>query len=85
MVFFVIALKSRAVEITGIGVNPNGDWMKQMARNLTDRVDCRRRPEGVPFSPESPGTRYPPLLAHPATPGNGVKGRLRRRAKRACP
>jgi putative transposase len=39
MVFFVIALKSRAVEIAGIGVNPNGDWMKQMARNLTDRVD----------------------------------------------
>jgi putative transposase len=38
-VFFVIALKSRAVEIAGIGVNPNGDWMKQMARNLTDRVD----------------------------------------------
>ena len=39
MVFFVIVLKTRAVEIAGIGVNPDGEWMKQMARNLTDGVD----------------------------------------------
>jgi transposase InsO family protein len=39
LVFFVIALKTRAVEIAGIGVNPNGEWMRQMARNLTDSVD----------------------------------------------
>jgi hypothetical protein len=39
LVFFVIALKTRAVEIAGIGVNPDGEWMRQMARNLTDRVD----------------------------------------------
>ena len=39
MVFFVIALKTRAVEIAGIRVNPDGEWMKQMARNLTDSVD----------------------------------------------
>jgi len=39
MVFFVIVLKTRAVEIAGIRVDPDGDWMKQMARNLTDAVD----------------------------------------------
>jgi hypothetical protein len=39
LVFFVIALKTRAVEIAGIAVDPDGEWMKQMARNLTDRVD----------------------------------------------
>ena len=39
MVFFVIVLKTRAVEIAGIRVDPDGEWMKQMARNLTDVVD----------------------------------------------
>ena len=39
MVFFVIVLKTRAVEIAGIRVDPDGEWMKQMARNLTDLVD----------------------------------------------
>jgi len=39
MVFFVIELKSRAVEIAGIAVDPGEDWMKQVARNLTDPVD----------------------------------------------
>ena len=38
-VFFVIALKTRAVEIAGIATNPDGRWMQQMARNLTDSVD----------------------------------------------
>ena len=38
-VFFVIMLKTRAVEIAGIRVDPDGEWMKQMARNLTDVVD----------------------------------------------
>ncbi len=38
LVFFVIALKTRAVEIAGIRVDPDGEWMKQMARNLTDPV-----------------------------------------------
>ncbi|MBN2574587.1 MAG: transposase, partial [Deltaproteobacteria bacterium] len=36
---FVIALKTRAVEIAGIGANPGGEWTKQMARNLTDGGD----------------------------------------------
>jgi transposase len=39
MVFFVIVVKTRAVEIAGIASNPDGRWMQQMARNLTDSVD----------------------------------------------
>ena len=39
MVFFVIQLKTRAVEIAGIRVDPDGEWMKQMARNLVDPVE----------------------------------------------
>ena len=39
MVFFVIELKSRAVEIAGIKVDPDEAWMKQLARNLVDPVD----------------------------------------------
>jgi len=35
LVLFVIDLKSRTVEIAGIVRRPDGDWMKQMARNLT--------------------------------------------------
>ena len=33
---FVIDLKTRGVEITGIVRQPDGVWMKQAARNLTD-------------------------------------------------
>ena len=39
MVFFVIELKRRAVEIAGIAVDPGEAWIKQVARNLTDPVD----------------------------------------------
>jgi hypothetical protein len=39
MVFFVIEVKSRAVEIAGIAVDPGEEWIKQVARNLTDPVD----------------------------------------------
>jgi putative transposase len=39
MVFFVIVVKTRMVEIAGIATNPDGQWMQQMARNLTDSVD----------------------------------------------
>jgi hypothetical protein len=38
MVFFVIEVKSRAVQVAGIHLAPNGDWMKQVARNLLDPV-----------------------------------------------
>jgi transposase InsO family protein len=39
MVFFVIELKSRAVHIAGVRVNPDGAWVQQIARNLIDPVD----------------------------------------------
>jgi putative transposase len=38
-VLFVIDLKSRRVEIAGIVHQPYREWMKQVARNLTDCVD----------------------------------------------
>jgi transposase InsO family protein len=38
-VLFVIDLKSRRVEIAGILSRPNGEWMGQIARNLTDCDD----------------------------------------------
>lgn len=39
MVFFVMELKSRAVKIAGIRIDPDGAWVTQMARNLLDPVD----------------------------------------------
>jgi transposase InsO family protein len=38
-VLFAIDLKSRRVEIAGIAQQPYGEWMKQIARNLTDADD----------------------------------------------
>ncbi len=38
-VLFVIDLKTRRVEVAGIVQQPCGEWMKQIARNLTDVVD----------------------------------------------
>jgi hypothetical protein len=38
LVFFVIDLKTRRVHITGIAPAPDGAWMAQVARNLTDAV-----------------------------------------------
>ena len=35
-VLFVIDLKTRSVDIAGILPRPNGEWMSQIARNLTD-------------------------------------------------
>ena len=35
-IFFVIELKSRRVEISGITPHPSGEFMAQVARNLTD-------------------------------------------------
>ena len=39
MVLVVIDYKTRRVEIAGIIPQAHGDWMKQMARNLTDPID----------------------------------------------
>jgi hypothetical protein len=38
MVFFVVEIKSRAVESAVIAIDPGETWMKQVARNLTDPV-----------------------------------------------
>ena len=38
-VLFVIDLKTRRVEIAGISRGPDGEWMKQVGRNLTDCDD----------------------------------------------
>jgi transposase InsO family protein len=39
VVFFVMKLKTRTVEIAGITSQPDGSWMTQVARNLTDVDD----------------------------------------------
>ena len=39
VVFFVMKLKSRTVEIAGITCQPDEAWMTQLARNLTDARD----------------------------------------------
>ena len=39
VVFFVMTLKTRAVEIAGITRQPDEAWMTQVARNLTDAGD----------------------------------------------
>jgi transposase len=39
MVFFVMELKSRAVHVAGIRIDPDGAWVMQVARNLLDPVD----------------------------------------------
>jgi transposase InsO family protein len=38
-VLFLIDIASRTVEIAGIGRDPDGPWMQQMARNLLDVED----------------------------------------------
>ena len=38
-VFFVIRLATREVRIAGIVPEPHGEWMKQVARTLTDGLD----------------------------------------------
>lgn len=39
VVFFVMELSTRRVEIAGIAPDPDGSWMAQVARNLTDNCD----------------------------------------------
>jgi hypothetical protein len=38
-VLFVIDIETRRVQVAGIVRQPHGEWMKQVARNLTDGVD----------------------------------------------
>jgi len=39
VVLYIIDLKARRFEITGIAQQPDGEWMKQIVRNLTDAND----------------------------------------------
>jgi hypothetical protein len=39
VVLFFIEMSTRKVEIAGIATGPNGLWMSQIARNLTDPFD----------------------------------------------
>jgi hypothetical protein len=39
LVFFVIELQTRRVDIAGIHPQPGGAWVEQMTRTLTDPVD----------------------------------------------
>jgi Integrase core domain len=39
VVFFVMKLKTRAVQIAGVTRHPDANWMMQVARNLTDDDD----------------------------------------------
>ena len=39
LVFLVMHVKSRAVDVGGIVVNPRGEWMKREGRNLLDREE----------------------------------------------
>ena len=45
MVFFVIEIKSRAVEIAGIAIDPGEAWMKHNAAD--GEVACRSRLGGM--------------------------------------
>jgi putative transposase len=46
LVFFVIELKTRRVTVAGIHHQPYGEWMEQVARNLTDAYDGFLRDAG---------------------------------------
>ena len=54
MVYFVIELKSRAVEIAGIAVDPGEEWTKQVARHLTDPADGFLRGAKYPIHDRDP-------------------------------
>ena len=57
-VLFVIDIATRCVCIGGITSDPNGEWMKQAARNLTDMWDGFLL--GKRYLIHETGTRYSP-------------------------
>ena len=60
LVLFVIELRTRYVHVVGIHPQPDGAWMEQMARNLTDpvRASCGRH--GICFTT---ATRCTPMTS----------------------
>ena len=58
LVFFVIELQTRRVQLAGIHPHPGGAWVEQMARTLTDPVEgflrtARCLIPGIPSIPAS--------------------------------
>jgi hypothetical protein len=58
VIFFVMKLKTRAMEIAGITSQPHEAWMTQVARNLTDARDGFLR--GVQYSSWTETRSTPP-------------------------
>jgi putative transposase len=66
VVFFVMQLKTRAVEIAGITREPHEAWMTQVTRNLTDADDGFLR--GAQYLILDRETRLPSDLLSPPSP-----------------
>ena len=66
LVFFVIDLPTRRVEIAGIAPVPNGLWMHQIARNLIDDVGGFLRGKGFLIHDRDPlyTREFRELLSH---------------------
>ena len=66
LVFFVIDLPTRRVEIAGIAPVPNGLWMHQVARNLIDDVGGFLRGKGFLIHDRDPlyTREFRALLSH---------------------
>ena len=70
IVLFLLELSTRKVEIAGIAAQPNGLWMAQVGRNLTDTLDGLLK-----------GKRY---LIHDRDPLNAYAERFVRTIKESC-
>ncbi|MAT15366.1 MAG: hypothetical protein CMJ46_08865 [Planctomyces sp.] len=94
-VMVVMELKSRRIEIAGITTNPNGDWVKQVTRNLTgsdgflegathlilDRDTCFQPLQGF----LNDQTQIEPVLLPPKSPNmNAYLERFMRSLKSEC-
>ena len=60
-VLFVVDAPSRVVTIAGISSGPDGKWMAQMARNLTDGFDGFLRDSRYLIHDRDPLFTEPPL------------------------
>jgi hypothetical protein len=70
-VSFVIDLKTRSVQIAGISSNPDGAWMAQVARTLTDVAEGSLK--GTRYLDRQPGPALDrPLQVDPRVRGRGV-------------